>query len=118
MSNEDVNQLIASNAKAIEALSAALVAEREERQKAYREWEKDRGQLFQYLGRIASAQSNFYQIQSDYYHQLATLSEKQTELSERQTAIEERQLQMQEQIAQQHSQIIEILNRITSEGRN
>ena len=102
MSDEEIKQLITSNAKAIEALSAALAAEKEERQKANKEWEKDRNQLYQYLGRIASAQSGFYEVQADYYHQLA-------ELSERQTRIEERQINLQEQI-------VIILNKITSQN--
>jgi soluble lytic murein transglycosylase-like protein len=106
MSDEELKQLIASNAKAIEALSAALAAERKERQKVDREWEKDRHQLYQYLGRIASAQSGFYEVQADYYHQLAELSERQTrilaELSERQTTIEEKLVAILKQVTSQN----------------
>ncbi|MGH2414392.1 MAG: hypothetical protein ACRDEA_12045 [Microcystaceae cyanobacterium] len=101
MPNEEIQQLIVSNAKAIEALTNALAQERKERQKNYEEWDKDRNRLYRYMGRIASAQAGFYEIQGDYYQRLAE--------------VEERQSRMQEQINQQHSQIIEILNRITSQ---
>lgn len=104
MTDDEIKQLIASNAKSIEALSNAIATERVER-------EKDRSQLFQYLGRIAAAQSAFYEVQADYYEQLAKLSERQAKLSERQTKIEERQIEMQEQI---NSKLIEILNRLTN----
>jgi hypothetical protein len=95
----DIEKLIASNTKAIQALSEALTTEREERQKTDQRWEKERGQLYQYLARIASAQSSFYEVQSDYYHQLALLSE-------RQTKVEERQVEMQ-------SQILEFLKKLS-----
>ena len=98
MKNE-LEKLITSNAKAIEAIANALAQEREERKKSYKKWEKDRHNLYKYLSRIASAQSNFYEVQADYYEQLSMLSE-------RQTKIEERQVQMQEQI-------ISILNKIS-----
>ncbi|MEA5509918.1 hypothetical protein VB715_09090 [Crocosphaera sp. UHCC 0190] len=107
MSDEELKQLIASNAKVIEALANTIAEDKAERKKAYQQWEKDRSQLYQYMGRIAAAQSSFYEIQADYYHQLATLSEKQT-------TIKERQVEIQEKISQQQSQIIEILNRLTS----
>lgn len=94
MSDEELKKLIAANAKAIEALSNALTLDRQERR-------QERSQLYQYLGRIASAQSNFYEVQADYYHQLAALQE-------RQTRIEEQQAQMQ-------TQIVEILRRMASQ---
>jgi hypothetical protein len=100
MSENDIQTLIASNAKAIQALSEALAADREERQKTHEEWEKDRHKLYQYLGRIASAQSSFYEVQADYYQQLALISE-------RQTKIEEQQVQMQ-------GQIIDILKKLSN----
>ncbi|MDJ0730695.1 MAG: hypothetical protein QNJ33_11955 [Crocosphaera sp.] len=127
MSDEDLKQLtklIQSNAKAIEALTATIAADKAERKKAYQQWERDRNQLYQYMSRIAAAQSNFYEVQSDYYNQLATLSEKQTtfeqrqiSLQEKQTILEERYIELQEKISEQqeqmklqHSEIIEILN--------
>jgi uncharacterized coiled-coil protein SlyX len=83
MTDEDLKQLIASNAKAIEALSNALATDHEERR-------KEQAQLYQYLGRIASAQSSFYEVQADYYHQLAELSDRWTRLDEKLTRILER----------------------------
>ena len=107
INENEIKALIASNAKAIAAIYEALAAEREERQKTDREWEKDRHKLYQYLGRVASAQSSFYEVQADYYQQLALVSEKQTELDERQIKIEEQQAQMQ-------SQIIDILKKLSN----
>ena len=104
MNEKEIQTLIASNAKAIGALSEALAAERERRQKTDREWEKDRHKLYQYLGRIASAQSSFYEVQADYYQQLALVSE-------RQTKIEEQQVQMQ-------GQIIEILQKLSDSSHS
>jgi hypothetical protein len=103
MDNNEVNieKLIISNAKAIQALSEALTADREERKKAEQRWEKERSQLYQYLGRIASAQSNFYEVQSDYYHQLALLSE--------------RQVNVEEKLTEMQSQILEILAKLSSQ---
>lgn len=91
MTDNEIKQLVASNAKTIQAVANAMAADRQERQ-------EERSQLYQYLGRIAAAQSNFYEIQSDYYHQLATLSEKQTKIEERQLKIEEKQAEMQAEI--------------------
>lgn len=98
MTDDELKQLIASNAKSIEALSSSLAAERQERQRAYIEWGKDRNQLYQYLGRIAAAQSSFYEVQADYYHQLSILGERQANLAERQTRVEERQTRVEERL--------------------
>lgn len=87
MSDEELKQLIASNAKAIEALSNAVAADREALFNAItadrEERRREQTQLYQYLGRIASAQSSFYQVQADYYHQLATLQERQSRIEEK-----------------------------------
>jgi hypothetical protein len=98
--NSEIENLIISNAKAISALTTALNQEKEERKKADLQWEKDRHKLYQYLGRIASAQSHFYEVQSDYYEQITILSEKQTKLEEKQIKLEEKQLEVQGQIAE------------------
>lgn len=81
MSDEDLKKLIESNAKAIEALTNQV-----------NDSQKEKHQLYHYLGRIAAAQSNMYEAQSDYYHQLASF---------------------QEQLTKQQSQIIKILNRLS-----
>ena len=48
MTDDELKQLIASNAKAIEALTSALTQEREERQKKELAWEKDRKGVMNY----------------------------------------------------------------------
>ncbi|MFM7440452.1 MAG: hypothetical protein ACKO2V_17960 [Snowella sp.] len=53
MTDEELKNLIASNAKAIEALTHALNQEREERQKKEIAWEKDRKEIDELLGRVA-----------------------------------------------------------------
>ena len=47
MTDDELKQLIASNAKAIEALTNALTQEREERQKKELAWEKDRKGVYE-----------------------------------------------------------------------
>jgi hypothetical protein len=98
MTDEDLKQLIASNAKSIQAISLSLHTEIQEREKAYREWEKDRNQLYKYLGRIAAAQSNFYEVQADYYEQLALLSERQANREETQVKMQAQILQILERL--------------------
>ena len=49
MTDDELKQLIASNAKAIESLTSALTQEREERQKKELAWEKDRKGVFDTL---------------------------------------------------------------------
>ena len=107
MDNNELQNLITSNAKAIQAISEALAAEREQRRKIESKWDKERSQLYQYLGRIASAQSSFYEVQADYYQQLALMSDRQIQLEERQTKIEEQQVEMQ-------GQIIDILKKLSN----
>jgi hypothetical protein len=53
MTDEELQNLIASNAKAIEAFTHALTQEREERQKKELAWEKDRKEIDELLRRIA-----------------------------------------------------------------
>lgn len=95
---ERLEKIVESNAKSIEALSNAVAQDREAQKKEREERESLSTQLYQYLGRIAAAQSSFYEVQADYYHQLAALAE-------RQTKIEEKQSQMREEI-------LAILNRL------
>ena len=56
MTDDELKQLIASNAKAIEALTNVLTQEREERQKKELAWEKDRKGVYELLGRVARGQ--------------------------------------------------------------
>ena len=74
MTDEELKNLIASNAKAIEALTHALTQEREERQKKEIAWEKDRKGVYELLGRVARGQSDFYATQSDFYNRIEALT--------------------------------------------
>ncbi len=82
MKDEDLKNLIASNAKAIEALSNSLSQEREERQQRELVWEKDRQGIYQLLGRMARAQSDFYATQADFYERFDRLEERQARMTE------------------------------------
>jgi hypothetical protein len=53
MTDEELQNLIASNAKAIEALTHALNQEREKRHKKEIAWEKDKKAIDELLRRIA-----------------------------------------------------------------
>ncbi len=114
MDISEIQDLIASNAKTIQAISESLASEKEERQKKALEWEKDRNKLYQYLGRIAAAQSNFYELQGDYYQQLAILSDKHAEIEEQHKQLEEKQIKLEEQQIQMQSQIIELLKKLSN----
>ena len=130
--NSEIENLVISNAKAIAALTTALNQEKEERKKADLQWEKDRHKLYQYLGRIASAQSHFYEVQSDYYEQLSILSEKQTKfeekqleiqekqtkLQEKQTRFEEKQTKLEEKQLEIQGEIVELLKYLSSDTTN
>jgi hypothetical protein len=84
MTDDELKQLIASNAKSIEALSNAVASDRDSIMKAIlddrAERRKEQSQLYEYLSRIAAAQSSFYEVQADYYHQLANLQERQAKI--------------------------------------
>lgn len=95
MSDEDLTKLIDSNAKAIQALTNLVNEEK-----------KEKNQLYQYLARIASAQSTFYEVQSDYYNQLGNFQEQLTNQ-------QEQIVKLQEQIVNQQGQIIKILDRLS-----
>lgn len=82
MTDDELKQLIASNAKAIEALTSALTQEREERQKKELAWEKDRKGVYELLGRVARSQSDFYATQSDFYHRFDQIDERQAKMTE------------------------------------
>jgi DNA repair exonuclease SbcCD ATPase subunit len=75
MTNEELQQLIASNAKAIEALA-------NERREVEREIARDRARLYQAMADLASAQSGFYQRLADQEDTIGTLSRRQGEIVE------------------------------------
>ena len=82
MTDDELKQLIASNAKAIEALTNALTQEREERQKKELAWEKDRKGVYELFGRVARGQADFYATQSDFYHRFDQIDERQSKMTE------------------------------------
>lgn len=99
-----LEKIVESNAKSIQALTDAVAADRNARSKEKEEKAREQAQLYQYLGRIAAAQSSFYEVQADYYHQLAALQERQTESDEKQ--------------AQMREEILAILNRFTPKNES
>ncbi|GFE69285.1 hypothetical protein [Chroococcus sp. FPU101] len=99
---ERLEKIVESNAKSIQALSDAVAQDRQARSKEKEEKAREQAQLYQYLGRIAAAQSSFYEVQADYYHQLAILAERQTKAEEKQ--------------AQMREEILAILNRTTPQN--
>jgi hypothetical protein len=52
MSNEELQKLVESNAKSIQALTHAIAADREELKQFKREWRQDRRQIFEWMSRI------------------------------------------------------------------
>jgi flagellar capping protein FliD len=82
MTDDELRNLIASNAKAIEALTHYLSQEREERQQRETVWEKDRRRIYDLLGLITRAQSDFYATQADFYERFDRLEERQARMTE------------------------------------
>lgn len=78
MSDEELKQLIASNAKAIQALSNEWRKDREE-------WRKDRRHIFDWMARLAAAQADFYEVQADYLHHIENIDNRLTKILERLT---------------------------------
>lgn len=70
MSDEDLKQLIASNAKAIEALTNSLSEERQERQKT---WDKLQQNLSQEREERQKERIQFYQMIADMQRQFIDL---------------------------------------------
>ena len=75
MSEEELRQLIASNAKAIEALTTSINDFKEEAQ-------KDRRGIYQLLSRLARSQADFYETQSDFYRRFDEIDERQARMLE------------------------------------
>lgn len=73
MSNEDLNKLVESNAKAIEALTNLVM---EDRKRAA----QDRRHVFEWMSRLAAAQADFYELQADHIDRLDKIEEKQTQM--------------------------------------
>ncbi|MGI0479423.1 hypothetical protein ACN4EE_01390 [Geminocystis sp. CENA526] len=75
MSDEELKQLIASNAKAIQALSHSLTELKEE-------GKKDRKQMYEWMSRLSASQANFWEIQADYYRRLEDVEDRQAKMLE------------------------------------
>lgn len=75
MSDEELKQLIASNAKAIEALTTSMNEMKEE-------WQKDRRGIYQLLARLTRSQADFYETQSDFYRRFDEIDERQARMIE------------------------------------
>jgi hypothetical protein len=81
MSDEEIKQLIVSNAKAIQALTVSISDMKQEWQKDREEWKKDRRGLYQLLGRLTRSMSDFYEIQSDFYQRFDQIDERQERMT-------------------------------------
>lgn len=82
MTDDEIKNLIASNAKAIEKLTYGACQEREERHQREIILEKDRRKLYALLGLLTRAQSDFYAIQADFYERFDRLEERQARMTE------------------------------------
>ncbi|MEC4983994.1 MAG: hypothetical protein SAJ37_01010 [Oscillatoria sp. PMC 1068.18] len=77
MTDEDLKQLIASNAKSIQAFTTSLNELKEEWKKDREEWKKERKQIYQWMSRISASQANFWETQADYYRLLEDVEDRQ-----------------------------------------
>ncbi len=75
MSDEELKKLIASNAKAIEALTTSISEMKQE-------WQKDRRGIYDLLSRLTHAQADFYETQSDFYRRFDEIDERQARMLE------------------------------------
>jgi hypothetical protein len=96
MTDEELKQLIASNAKSIQALTSSLTElkqewqkdreeqqkDREEQQKDREEWKKDRRQMYEWMSRLSASQANFWETQADYYRRLEEVEDRQATMLE------------------------------------
>ena len=63
MKEEEIQKLISSNAKAIEALTSSLNELKQEWQKDREESRKYRKQMYEWMSRLAASQANFWESQ-------------------------------------------------------
>ncbi|MDJ0900702.1 MAG: hypothetical protein QNJ55_18010 [Xenococcus sp. MO_188.B8] len=82
MSDEELKQLISSNAKAIEALTAEISEFRVGIDELKQEWQKDRRGIYDLLSRLTRAQADFYETQSDFYRRFDEIDERQARMLE------------------------------------
>ncbi|CCI05164.1 MAG: hypothetical protein ACKPGT_16045 [Microcystis sp.] len=72
---ERIERIVESNACAIQALADAVASDREERK-------QEKKGLYDYLARIASAQSDFYETQADFYRHLERMDDRHAQMIE------------------------------------
>ena len=72
---ERIERIVESNARAIQALADAVASDREERK-------QEKKGLYDYLARIASAQSDFYETQADFYRHLERMDDRHAQMIE------------------------------------
>ena len=72
---ERIEKIVESNSRAIQALADAVARDREERK------QEQKG-LYDYLARIASAQSDFDQTQADFYRHLERMDDRHAQMIE------------------------------------
>ena len=82
MSEEELRQLIASNAKAIEALTTSINEMKSGINDFKEEAQKDRRGIYQLLSRLARSQADFYETQSDFYRRFDEIDERQARMLE------------------------------------
>ncbi len=75
MSDEEIKQLILSNAKAIKALTNNMAELKQE-------WHKDRRGIYELLARLTGSQADFYETQSDFYRRFDEIDERQARMLE------------------------------------
>jgi hypothetical protein len=72
---ERIERIVESNACAIQALADAVASDRKERK-------QEKKGLYDYLARIASAQSAFYETQADFYRHLERMDDRHAQMIE------------------------------------
>ena len=82
MNDEEIKQLIGSNAKAIEALTSSLNELKQEWQKDREESRKYRKQMYEWMSRLSASQANFWESQANYYSRLEDVEDRQATMVE------------------------------------
>lgn len=82
MSDDELRQLISSNAKAIQALSHSLTEAKQQWDRERLEWQKDRKQMYEWMSRLSASQANFWESQADYYRRLEDLEDRNAKIVE------------------------------------
>ena len=79
MNDEQIKQLIASNAKAISSLTTSISEEKKERQKMYKAIAKMSqaiANLSERLSQIGVAQASLWELEADYYRRMDEIDQR------------------------------------------